>query len=205
MTSWIFLGAVAALLQPSEPLDVVAAPSTSPHDRPSNPRPQTRVPFESGQLVYIIRAWAGGATRCTARGLGAPFEVAAVDFCSSVSSLAQEGSTGDAPIVEIANVITVSLAGSAPAPLPENPGRTSFDADAEVEVAPDGSVIQCRLLRGDRSDGAAVELRPDGFCSDMLRSPPSFQPWSGEGPRRGRVRVTVFSSGAASSGQPADD
>jgi hypothetical protein len=185
----------AAVMQPAETQDVTIVPPRPQGEPQPAPPPRVRLPFETGQLVFNIRAWASGAMRCDARGLGASFEAAATDFCSFASTFAQDGATDGDPIVEIDNVVTLTRAGDTPASLPENPGRISFDAEAEVEVSPDGSVTACRMLQGERSDGAAGELRPDTFCRDMLQSPPSFQPWTGGGPRHGRVRVTVFNSG----------
>ena len=197
--SLIFLGVVAALVQASEPPAIAPAPPP-PHDRPATPSPQIRPPFETGQLVFTIRVWAGGTTRCDARGIGSRFEAAAAYYCSFGSTLSEEGAADGDPIVEVATVFTVTRAGDAMAPLPAARGRTSFDAEVEVVVSPNGSVIACRLLQGERSNGAAEELRPDTFCSDMLGSSPSFEAWNGEGTRRGRFRVTVFSTGQPAGG-----
>lgn len=205
MGSILWAALSAMVTQPADIPNVTIAPPRPPEEPQPPPPPDARPPFETGQLVFTIRAWASGATRCSARGVGAPFEAAAADVCNHARTIAQDGATDGDPIIEVANVVTLTRAGDIPASLPENTGRMSFDAEAEVEVSPDGSVTACRLLGGGRSDGVAVELRPDTFCSDMLRSRPSFQAWTGEGPRRGRARVTVFSSGLGDAGQPARD
>lgn len=180
----IFLAAVAAAsLQTAEPATPVPPPL-----------PQTRLPFATGQLVFTIRTWANGAARCDARGSDVRFEMAATAFCNSASSFSGEGPMDGEPIVEVANVVTLSRDGDIPAPLPNISGQTNFDVEAEVEVAPAGEISACRLLRETRSDRAAPELRFDTYCGDMLLSRLPFQPWAGEGSRRGRVRVTVINS-----------
>jgi hypothetical protein len=180
--------AVLAVIQP-----VDARPAD-----PSPARPQAfRFPFETGQLAFLIQVWPNGFTQCTTTARGSAFEPVAPGLCAAVppprDSTAPEGE----PIVRVETVISLTRAGEAAVAPLESAGPPTFDTEAEIEVSPDGSVASCRIVREeggvDRPDEAE---RPEGLCSDLTQAPP-FLSWTGEGSRRGRMRLTVFNSNPA--------
>lgn len=187
-------------------LSVAALAAAQPAEPPAQPaRAAFRLPFETGQLSFLIQVWSNGFTRCTTTARGAAFEPVAPGLCAAVppprDSTAPEGE----PIVRVETVISLTRAGETAIAPPDIAEPPTFDTEAEIEVSPDGSVASCRIIREDgdidRPDDAE---RPEGLCSDLSRSPP-FLPWTGGGPRRGQMRLTVFSSTPAQAGQSAGE
>lgn len=172
---------------------------------PARPQAAFRLPFETGQLAFLIQVWPNGFTQCTTTARGTAFEPVASGLCAAVPPPRDStGPEGD-PIVRVETVISLTRADEMAVAPPEAAAPPTFDTEVEIEASPDGSVTSCRIMREeggiDRPDDAE---RHEGLCSDLTGAPP-FLPWTGDGSRRGRMRLTVFSSSPAQAGQPAGD
>ena len=156
----ILIGILLALLAPD------SAPATAP--RPT-------LPFGTGQFSFVMRSWSDSAFTCEAAGSDPQFAAFATGLCENFASDRRPGA--DAAIIgEVLTIVATTRAGEHELPVPAPRGRRSVDVETEVELAQDGRVIECRIVRETIDPDANTGERRGETCNEMKSGPPVFGP-----------------------------
>lgn len=163
---------------------------------PSSPpavAPRPILPFGNGQLSIIMRSWSDAAISCEATGSDPQFAAFATRQCENIAS--DRPHAADAVMIgEVTTIIVTTRAGEDAPSVPAPRGRRMIDIETEVELAQDGRVTACRIVRETIDPQASAGPRPGTFCDEMLSSPSVFGPVGQAPPRRGRVRLITDSA-----------
>lgn len=179
MTAFLALALAALQPQAQQPAQEVPA-------RPS-------LPFESGDVRVVNRADAAGEADCTVAATSDAWRAYGDSTCRRLVSPWPAPAVAS-PIRESTMVIAVAISAAATAE-PSGRGAVAIDQEAEVTIAADGSVSQCRPLR----EPAAVTERAR-ICGGLMREGPGlFVAAPGAAARQARVRITYFSWASAPS------
>lgn len=151
--------------------------------------PRPSLPFESGDVRVVNRAGRAGEADCSVTATAPAWQAYGDATCRRLIS-PWPGATVAAPVRESTMVIGVA-AGEGAMPEPSGRGSVAIDQEAEVVVAADGSVGQCRPLRETSAAPMAERTR---ICGGLMREGPGLFAASPQTPeRRARVRITFFS------------
>jgi len=152
------------------------------------PPPRPSLPFESGDVKVVNRADAAGEADCSVAATSDGWRIYGDATCRRLVS-PWPGRAIAAPVRESTMVIGVAAGGGA-APEPSGRGAVAVDQEAEVTIAADGSVSQCRPLR----ETSATPLSERAhICGGLMREGPGLFAAAPEAERRARVRITFFS------------
>ena len=175
MTAALLLALAFAQAQPQSP--AASAP----------PRPS--LPFESGDVRVVNRADRAGQADCTVAAAAPAWQAYGDSTCRRLVR-PWPGPAIAAPVRESTMVIAVA-AGTAAPPEPTGRGTLAIDQEAEVTIAADGSIGQCRPLRETSPTPLSERAR---ICGGLMREGPGlFVAAPGTAERRARVRITFFS------------
>jgi hypothetical protein len=150
--------------------------------------PRPSLPFESGNVRVVNRADSAGEADCGVTGTSQAWRTFGDSTCRRLVR-PWPGPAVAAPVRESTMVIGVGLGESA-APEPSGRGTSAVDQEAEVVIAADGSVGQCRPLRETSATPLAERAR---ICGGLMREGAGLFAASPEAERRARVRITFFS------------
>lgn len=150
--------------------------------------PRPSLPFESGNVRVVNRADSAGEADCAAAATSAAWQVYGDATCRRLIS-PWPGPAVAAPVRESTMVIGIA-AGEDSMPEPAGRGTTAVDQEAEIVIAADGSVVQCRPLR---ETSAAPMSERSRICGGLMREGPGLFAPAPEAERRARVRITFFS------------
>lgn len=151
--------------------------------------PRPSLPFESGNVRVVNRADSAGEADCTIAATSTSWQAYGDATCRRLIS-PWPGPPVAAPVRESTMVIGVAT-GEGALPEPSGRGTAAVDQEAEVVVAADGSVGQCRPLRETSVAPMSERAR---ICGGLMREGPGlFAAAPDTGERRARVRITLFS------------
>ena len=168
-----------AIAQPQQPAEAVPA-------RPS-------LPFESGSVQVVNRANAAQTADCNVAATSQAWRVYGDATCRRLVS-PWPGAPIEAAVRESTMVIEVAVGADA-TPQPSGRGAIAVDQEAEVFIAADGSVSQCRPLRETSATQMSERAR---ICGGLMREGPGlFVAAPGTAERRARLRITFFNWEAA--------
>lgn len=173
MTAALLLALAIAQAQPQ--------PATSVPARPS-------LPFESGDVRVVNRADGAGEADCRVAATSDNMRAYGEATCRRLVS-PWPGRAVAVPVRESTMVIGIA-AGDSALPEPSGRGAVAVDQEAEVTIAADGSVSQCRPLR---ETSAAPMSERARICGGLMREGPGLFAAATEAERRARVRITYFS------------
>ena len=147
------------------------------------------LPFESGSVRVVNRADAGGEADCTIAASSPAWQAYGDATCRRLIS-PWPGPAVASPVRESTMVIAVAT-GEAAIAEPTGRGATAVDQEAEVVIAADGSVGQCRPLR---ETSLAPMSERSRICGGLMREGSGlFAAAPDTTERRARVRITLFS------------
>ena len=156
--------------------------------------PRPSLPFENGNVRVVNRADSAGEADCNVAATSDAWRAYGDSTCRRLVS-PWPGRAVAAPARESTMVIGVGV-GDGAAPEPSGRGASAVDQEAEVVIAADGSVGQCRPLRETSAAPMAERAR---ICGGLMREGPGLFAASPEAERRARVRITFFSWDSARS------
>lgn len=166
-------------------------------------RSRPMLPFESGYLAVTLRGSADGTTDCSAMGEGPGFVTAAATFCRGGAEGPESAAGGGDPYMTLTMAFAIMPEGSAEGFAMLWPGRLLFDAEAQIDVAPDGAITACNMVSQEGDVAIVFGGRP--MCDDLQSGPSAIRAAPpGSGPRRGSLRIIAFADGPADGSSEAD-
>ena len=177
-------GQNVAEIVPAPPRESGLALSTT---RAQNPK----LPFETGWLTVAFRGAGEGGPECKVASRGSGFDAVAARICEERPPSSRRVESEFVHRM----VIVIVRDGETALPLEDLPGRMLFDMEFEVEVASDGSVVACRILREVKAEGLRLPLGDGQMCRDVTDGRPVFARGAPTGPRRATVRFAMFLEG----------
>ncbi|HEY0327429.1 MAG TPA: hypothetical protein VGC46_15810 [Allosphingosinicella sp.] len=151
--------------------------------------PRPSLPFESGEVRVVNRANRAGEADCSVTAADPAWRSYGEATCRRLIR-PWPGPAVAAPVRESTMVIGLA-AGSVALAEPTGRGTIAVDQEAEVTIAADGSVGQCRPLR--EASAAPLSERAR-ICGGLMREGPGlFAAAPGTPERRARLRITYFS------------
>lgn len=176
MTAALVLALAIAQAQPQQPAE-------------SGP-PRPSLPFENGDVRVVNRADRGGDADCSVAATSQAWQAYGDATCRRLIS-PWPGSAVTVPMRESTMVIGVAAdAGAGALSEPSGRGAVAVDQEAEVTIAADGSVTQCRPLR---ETSAAPMPERARICGGLMREGPGLFVAAPAAERHARVRITFFS------------
>jgi hypothetical protein len=150
--------------------------------------PRPSLPFESGNVRVVNRADAAGEADCNVTASSGGWQAYGDATCRRLVR-GWPGAAVAAPVRESTMVIGIA-AGEGAMPEPSGRGTVAIDQEAEVVIAADGSVGQCRPLRETSSAPMGERAR---ICGGLMREGAGLFAAAPDGAeRRARVRTTFF-------------
>ena len=171
----------------------LAIAQAQPQVAASNLPPRPSLPFENGEVRVVNRADRASEADCTVTALAPAWQAYGESTCRRLIR-PWPGPAIAAPVRESTMIIGVAT-GEATTAEPSARGTVAVDQEAEVTVAADGSVSQCRPLRETSATQMSERAR---ICGGLMREGPGlFVAAPGTAERRARLRITYFSWEAA--------
>ncbi len=165
----------------------IVQPQAAQPAGPALQRPS--LPFESGDVRVVNRADRAGDADCSVAASSQAWRSYGDATCRRLIN-PWPGPAVTAPVRESTMVIAVMVDAGA-TPEPSGRGSVAVDQEAEVTIAADGSVSQCRPLRETSATPMPERAR---ICGGLMREGPGlFAAAPGAAERRARVRTTFFS------------
>ena len=174
MTAAFVLALAIAQAQPQQPAE-------------SGP-PRPSLPFENGDVRVVNRADRAGDADCSVAATSQAWQAYGDATCRRLIN-PWPGPAVTAPVRESTMVIGITADAGARAE-PSGRGAVAVDQEAEVTIAADGSVTQCRPLR---ETSAAPMPERARICGGLMREGPGLFAAAPAAERHARVRITFFS------------
>lgn len=162
-----------------------------PDDLPAEE--EVRMAFAPFRIVVVATVRNGQVVQCTQEGLGAPAQPMELSACSGVLASALAWSVPRPDVVQLTQIVSLTPLPAPPAAIRREWGAALNLAEAEMRIAPDGSLIDCTFSRREMapdSDG----FGPADVCtlSGGRDSGTAFEPAAGTETRRARVLIATF-------------
>jgi TonB family protein len=149
------------------------------------------LPFETSMIAVTIRATPAGEVSCSIAVNGKPVTVSS---CPEPPPSLAEVASATARTAEQTMVRIVLPAGAAEPADPADHGTQILESEAELGIAADGSIIECRVVRSEGRGPSAGRPDPPNPCAGYAPGRrPVFEPAAQAGPpRRATIRMRAY-------------